>query len=75
MATDILQAFNQIHEKLAEAVEKGQFSNNSLEQNRLILDNQLRLSEALLIIGTTLKLIVDDNIQIQLDPPPKKDLQ
>lgn len=75
MATDILQAFNQIHEKLAEAVEKGQYLNNSVEQNRLILDNQLRLSEALLIIGTTLRLIVDDNIQIQLDPPPKKDLQ
>jgi len=60
---------------VAEAVEAGQLANNSVEQNRHILDNQLRLSEELLIIGTILKLIVDDNIQIQLEAPPKKKRQ
>lgn len=60
-----------ILEKVRDRSEKATYSRNKDDVLQAVLDNQQRLAEAMLIIGAVLEVIVDKQISVVVQVPPK----
>jgi len=65
---DLYQTLQGILNKINEGVLEARYKDDPKEMLRIVLDNQARLGEAMLIVGGLLKAILSDEIEIQIMP-------
>lgn len=70
-STDTYKVLQTILEKVRERAEAARYSKSPDDLLYAILDNQERLSEAVLILGAVLQTIVDNQLTITIEAPPK----
>lgn len=62
-----------ILEKVREQSEAARYSKDPTAILRATMENQERLAEAVLIVGAILQVIVDKQISVKVEVPPKGD--
>ena len=65
---DLYQTLQGILSKINDGVTEARYSKDEKEMLRVVLDNQARLGEAMLILGGILKAILSDEIEVQIMP-------
>jgi hypothetical protein len=69
--TDTYKVLQTILEKVRERAEAARYSKEPNDILYAILENQERLSEAVLILGAVLNTIVDNQLTVVIEAPPK----
>lgn len=72
-STDTYKVLQTILEKVRERAEAARYSKNPDDLLYAILDNQERLSEAVLILGAVLQVIVDKQLTVNIEAPPENE--
>lgn len=70
---DPYKVLQTILEKVKDRAEAARYSNNPDALLYAMLENQERIAEAVLIIGALLSVIVDKQISVTIQAPPKGD--
>lgn len=70
---DPYKVLQTILEKVRERAEAARYSKDKDAMIRAMLDNQERIAEAVLILGAVLQVIVDKQITVTIQAPPKGD--
>jgi len=68
---DLYQTLQGILNKINDGVTEARYQDDQKEMIKIILENQSRLGEAILIVGGLLKAILAEEIDVQV--MPKKD--
>jgi hypothetical protein len=68
---DPYKVLQTILEKVRERAETARYSKNPKDIEHAILENQERIAEAVLILGAILQVIVDKQITVTIQAPPK----
>jgi hypothetical protein len=69
---DPYKALQTILEKVKDRCDAARYSKDPTELLRATMDNQERLSEAMLILGCALQVIVDKQLTVTVTAPPKE---
>ena len=65
---DLYQALQGILTKINDGVTEARYSKDEKEMLKVVLDNQTRLGEAILILGGLMKAILADDVEVQVMP-------
>lgn len=68
---DPYKVLQTILEKVRDRAEAARYSKSSDDRIHAILENQERIAEAVLILGAILQVIVDKQIMVTIQAPPK----
>jgi hypothetical protein len=65
---DLYQTLQGILNKINDGILEAKYENSEKKMLQVVLDNQARLGEGLLIVGGLLKAILSDEIEVQIMP-------
>jgi hypothetical protein len=72
---DAYKTIQTILEKVRERSEAARYSKSQDDLLYAMLDNQQRLAESMLILAAVLQVIIDKQLTIAIEAPPKGDRQ
>jgi len=65
---DLYVSLQTILNKISEGATEAKYAKNEKEMLQIVLENQTRIGEAILIMGGLLKAILADEIEVQVMP-------
>jgi hypothetical protein len=68
---DAYKTLQTILEKVKDRCDAARYSKDPNDMLRATMDNQERLSEAMIILGAVLQTIIDKQITVTISAPPK----
>jgi CRISPR/Cas system-associated exonuclease Cas4 (RecB family) len=66
---DLYTALQEIHDKVQDSQSSLQYSQTDRDILMHLVNNQVRMSEAMLILGSLLHAIVEDRVEVEVVPP------
>ena len=65
---NLYEALNEQHVKISETANEASYGRTEKQMLVAVMDNQVRLSESLLVLGSLLQIIVEDRIEVAVMP-------